>query len=139
MHNFIPKKIVCVAEASLSFHRRLGYESSKLLVIGNGFVIPAEVENLDDKKQLLDELNINTQDIVIGSVGRFSSDKGQDLFVKAAGLLLEKHSNLKFMIVGRGNSSDNLELMQLIESTGFSSSFIFNIPKLSVPIQKFPC
>lgn len=121
---FIPKKIVCVAESSLKFHRKLGYAGNKLLVIGNGFLVPSLVVEPKNNMNFLAELNINPYDIIIGSVGRFSSDKGQDLFVKAAGLLLKKNGNLKFMIVGRGNHSGNQELVELIESTGFPSNFI---------------
>lgn len=120
----IPKRIVCVAEASLEFHRQLGYSRSKFVVIGNGFAIPPNVVDFEDRKKLLTELNIKPGEKVIGSVGRFSSDKGQDLFVKAAGLLLERYSNLKFIMVGRGNDTGNIELVQLIESTGFPSNFI---------------
>lgn len=124
LSHFVPTKIVCVANSSKIFHEKLGYSKSRLSIIGNGFEINDVQVSAIEKFATFNQLGITASDYVIGSVGRYSQDKGQDLFVNAAALVLEKYPGIKFLMVGRGNDENNKELVELIDSTGFSSNFI---------------
>jgi len=62
------------------------------------------------------EFNIKESDLLIGMVARFSSGKGHEEFITSAKKLNEKHSNLRFIIVGeasRGESSYESHIKKL--------------------------
>lgn len=121
---FIPKKIICVAEASMAKHIRIGYCKKKMLVIPNGFNLDKLYRDSFASMQLRKGNGIEQDEIVIGSVGRFSQVKGQDIFVKAAGIVAEKNMNVKFLMVGRDLDTSNKELMNWINATGKANQFI---------------
>ncbi|UJF23144.1 glycosyltransferase [Shewanella sp. OMA3-2] len=121
---FIPSKIVCVAEAARDFHVKIGYSRKKMIVIGNGFSCdPQKLSELEVFRER-ERLGITVSDIVIGSVGRFSQDKAQDLFVQAALLVAPNNPDVKFLMVGREIDINNSLLMNPIKKSGFSSKFI---------------
>jgi glycosyltransferase involved in cell wall biosynthesis len=63
------------------------------------------------------------QDIVIVIVGRIVPIKNHALFLNAAKLLLEKHDNLKFAVVGGGELQEQSEL--LARELGISDRVVF--------------
>lgn len=71
---WIPRKIICVGRKSLNVHARLGYDKSKLEVIGNGFLVPTNESIRRVRKPLRESLGCVNK-LVILSVGRFSSRK----------------------------------------------------------------
>jgi glycosyltransferase involved in cell wall biosynthesis len=120
----IPAKIVCVAEASRNKHIALGYDTPKMVMIGNGF----ESEQLQSSPQQRSELRssvcLKDEDIVIGTLGRLSQEKGQDVFVRSAGMIAQEYSNVRFLMVGRGLEPVDEALMQWINAIGFADRFV---------------
>ena len=121
---WIPSKIVVVAQKALQKHARLGYDTSKMVVIHNGF----DAKNLEAPVESINELRrsafIAESDFVIGCVGRFSQVKGQDIFIKAAGLVLQEFPNVKFLMVGRGLENSNPEVRLLVQKNGWAENFV---------------
>jgi glycosyltransferase involved in cell wall biosynthesis len=111
----IPDHIVCVAEAARLMHVSYGYDQSKMSVIPNGF----EVEQIQPRgsapRQLLNRPEFADR-VLIGSVGRFHPDKGQDVLLQAAAQLILSQPKALFVLVGRQCDSQNVELTQLIET-----------------------
>jgi len=124
--NSLPHKIVCCANSVLDEHARIGYSRSKLIVIPNGYQI-GEFEPADKKKriELRHFLDIPQNTKVVGIVGRYDVLKGYDIFVRAAGLLTNKHSDrLLFLAVGRNVDEHNTELIGLIRKFAPDARFI---------------
>lgn len=119
----IPDYIICAANVSRDYHVNLGYNRSKMIVIPNGFeldeLLISEAYNLE----IRNEINLSIDDITIGSIGRFNLDKNQRLFIVTASILIKKFPKLKFLIVGKDNTKDNVELMSWINEYGLSDSF----------------
>ncbi|WP_140919910.1 glycosyltransferase family 4 protein [Limnobaculum xujianqingii] len=120
----IPKYIICVADAARKSHISYGYAKRKMMVISNGYDINQWKHNQNARGLLRNSWAINTETKVIGCVGRYHNDKGQDIFVKAVNPLVQKFSNLKFILVGRGCDKSNDELVQLINDLGLQDFFI---------------
>lgn len=78
-----------------------GVAHHKITTIPNGVDIdrfsPAEP---DDK--LRKDLRIANDDVVVGTVGRLSREKGHVYFLKAAAKVLEKYPHTVFILVGEG-------------------------------------
>jgi glycosyltransferase involved in cell wall biosynthesis len=121
----IPKYIICAAEAAKKSHIRIGYDAKKMIVIPNGYVFPPSIDSINGARFLIRQnLGIIDDHIVVGSMGRFHSDKDHENFVKAAILLLYKFPKLQFLMVGCDVNTENLELMSLIDFSGFRSNFL---------------
>ncbi len=130
----IPTKIVCVAEASRKKHIALGYDASKMVVIGNGFDLSLLQSIPEQIKMLRKEWGFVEGEIVIGVLGRLSQVKGQDLFIKAAGMLARDYPNIRFLMIGKGLEPANHELIAWINATGFMDRFILAGERHDAPI-----
>jgi glycosyltransferase involved in cell wall biosynthesis len=130
----IPTQIICVAEASKFKHISLGYSEKKMVVIGNGFDISKLNATEADIIKFKREANLKKAQVVIGSIGRFSSIKGQDIFIKSAGLLIRNYPNLIFLMIGRDLQKDNTRLMKWINDTGYPNCFILLGERSDIPV-----
>jgi len=113
-------KIICIsdAEKQSALDKRICKED-KLQVIFNGVDIEA-YENGVHGAVKRRELNIPEDAFVVGMVGRMSSQKAPDVFVKMAKKVKEAVPNAHFIIVGNGNQE--AEIRKYAEDNGFSDS-----------------
>jgi len=113
---FIPKLIICAGDNSRITHESLGYKSSIMRSIPNGFDVKIFLNQNDSYHINRKLLNYAHEDIVIGWVGRFNHIKGPDIFIKTANMLSEKFNNLKFLIIGNEMTKGNSKISDLIEN-----------------------
>lgn len=123
LSQYIPNTIICAAQVSRDHHISIGYDKTKMIVIPNGFELDLIVASKEDRLSIRKENNLSSSDIVIGSVGRFNAVKNQKLLVDVAAILIKKFPELKFMMVGRKNDTNNKELMFWIEQHGLENNF----------------
>lgn len=116
----VPKKIVCVAESAKASHILEGYCAKKMHVISNGYDFDAFAGG--PASDVRGEFNIDKQTIVIGCLGRYHSDKGQDLFIQAVAKL--PYKNFKFMLVGRECTWENEKLVACIAKHRLEKFFV---------------
>lgn len=151
------KKVYAIIEKILAFKTtkiinisKSEYESalqnkiskiSKMCVIDNGidFEIFKNSEKYRNKKRK--EYSIEEKEIVIGVVGRISEQKDPITFIKAAKILNEKYSNLKFMYIGAGeleksviNYCEEEKLINKLIITGWVRNKQEYIPMLDVAV-----
>jgi glycosyltransferase involved in cell wall biosynthesis len=114
LSSFIPKKIVICASKSLDNHVSLGYSIKKLIVIHNGYDLNIFKPNVLIKNEIRSELNIKSDDFLIGMVGRYDVLKDHKNLLRAFSLLNSNDNSIKFLLVGNGLNFDNIELINLI-------------------------
>ncbi|MBF0503866.1 MAG: glycosyltransferase [Candidatus Omnitrophica bacterium] len=77
------------------------------------------------------ELKISPQDFLVGIIGAVDKVKGQDLLIKAANIVVPKHPNTKFVIVGdlyhagRSNIEYRDSLLKMIKDYHLTENIIF--------------
>ncbi|WP_350657496.1 glycosyltransferase [Psychrobacter sp. S1-30-MNA-CIBAN-0213] len=120
---YIPDSIVCAAHVSKDYHVGIGYDESKMMVIPNGFDLEALSSTEEDGLDIRRQFDLSPDDILIGSVGRFNPVKNQKLFVEVASTLIKDFPDLKFMLVGRDNDSENKELMSWVKQHNLVDNF----------------
>lgn len=120
---YIPDTIICAAQVSKSYHIDIGYDASKMVVIPNGYDTKTLTATDQDGLALRNEIGLSNSDIVIGSVGRFNPVKNQKFFIDVAAEVIKHYPYVKFIIVGRDNDSENIELMSWINSYGMVENF----------------
>lgn len=114
LSGFVPDKIVTVAQLSKTNHTGHGYSPDKFVVIPNGFTASQGVEHCDDFRQ---RYQLPETALLIGVVGRYHPDKGQDVLLASLEKLRDDN-RWHCMMLGRGCDEANPELMQLIERHG---------------------
>ncbi|QOY93616.1 glycosyltransferase [Massilia sp. UMI-21] len=129
----IPKAIVCAAAASREVHAAAGYDATKMVVVPNGFDVERLQGGASFRLQLRAECGFNCDDTVIGTVGRFNAAKDQQNFVRAAGLIAERHPAVRFLMVGRGLDRANAELEDWISQTGYADRFVLLGERKDIP------
>lgn len=113
-------KIICISEAEKqSAIEKKICRDNKLQVIFNGVDIKA-YECGEHGKVKRADLNIPEEAFVVGMVGRISSQKAPDIFVKMAKLVKDEIPNAHFIIVGNGNQE--AEIRKYAEDNDFSES-----------------
>ncbi len=114
-------KIVAVSEALAHFLKGK-VEENALLVIPNGI----NIENFSRETDILKEkkkIGIDERDLVVGTVGRISPEKGHIYLLKAAKEICRKCRNVKFIIVGDGPIKKKLE--RWVSKNNLSDRVIF--------------
>lgn len=131
--SWIPKMIICAAEASRQSHIEVGYDDKKMVVVSNGYDFSWLKASSEERNLLRDQCGFILNDVVIGTLGRFHADKDQKSFVQAAGFLALEYPQLRFLMVGRSLDWNNAHLAGWIENTGFKSRFILLGERKDVP------
>ncbi len=96
--------------------------SHKVITIINGVNVKSNLKILSDSNIKRGDLGIPDDAFVVGMVARISIQKGQDMFVKAAQLLVKKIPNVFFINVG--GKSDDIPLEDIINDAGLQDRFI---------------
>ncbi|MDC3262037.1 glycosyltransferase [Candidatus Pseudothioglobus singularis] len=135
LSSYVPKRIVCVANASAISHSNYGYNEKIMITIANGYDVDKinQAATKIPKDTFRHSLNIAQDAIVIGSVGRYNDYKDYPTFIKTATILLKSHPTLQFLMVGKDVDDDNTTLVQLIASTGYQNNFILLGERDDVP------
>lgn len=127
----VPHKVICVAQAAKQSHIDYGYQADKMVVIPNGF--DTERFNLqkviNDGKQVVFKQQADT--VVIGCVGRFHTDKGQDVLIDAAKQVIDRLAsdiqstplNIQFVLVGPGCDQQNQHLVEQLKALNIAEYF----------------
>lgn len=119
---WMPKRIVCVSEASREAHVAFGYASDKMVVIPNGVDLTASKPDPAARCLTRQALSIPGEALVIGLVGRFHPQKDHHNFVCAAKLIASKRPSVHFVLCGEGITWDNEELVTWIDQAGIRAN-----------------
>lgn len=120
-------EVVCVSEAVKEHFSKIT-KRKNVLVIYNG-VDNKKFNNANKIDYLKKEFNISDNDVIVGMIGRINAWKGQNDFLNAAEIFLEKDKNTKALIVGgvfEGQEWRREELIEKIKKSRFSDRIILN-------------
>lgn len=118
----ITDKIIALTELEKEDFMKFGVaKSGKLVVINQGLELDRYVDIHIDKEAVRKSFGIESDDLVVGMIGRLEPIKGPGYFIEAAKLIADKTVKAKFLIVGEGSLRKFLE--KQVKSLG--RSFIF--------------
>ena len=112
--HYLPSKIICNAEAGKDTHARMGYDSNKMMVIGNGFDTGCFRPDSAARDSFRDELGVDQKTFLIGMGARFNPQKDHANFLSAAHLLRQKCPNVHFVLWGKDVDQHNQVLQNLV-------------------------
>lgn len=118
-------QLVGVSPAATDYlENKLKINKNKVKLILNGIADPRKVSD-DEVIKLKEELNINSDEIVIGSIGRMNSDSHKRFsdLINAFSILNANNDKTKLVLVGEGEERINYE--ELVKKKGIQDKVIF--------------
>jgi len=103
----------CVIAVSDRMGRQLqemGIRPDRIRVIRNALVLD-EYQPDRAKQEFRRELGVSDNTRIIANIGRLSQEKGQDIFLQAAQVILQDHQDVLFVLIGIGPEEDRLREM----------------------------
>jgi glycosyltransferase involved in cell wall biosynthesis len=116
-----PEYIIYNSKTSASQHEAIGYRANARVFIPNGFDTDHFVPSDEAKISVRSELGITGDVFLIGLICRYHPMKDHLNFLKAASLLLKKHSNVHFILAGDQVDESNSELCEKIHDLQLSN------------------
>lgn len=114
-------RFICVCNAGRAVALQAGLAPSlKFTVIENG-IEPVETLSADfvsKSAELRHAINLNDDNVVIGTVGRLTRQKGHHVLLEAMRIIVSRFPHLRLVIVGDGELEAEIKL--LIKDTGLS-------------------
>jgi glycosyltransferase involved in cell wall biosynthesis len=107
LSRLIPARVIFCAKAAATSHTAVGYSRRGNVVIRNGVDTDIFVPSVVERSAARRELGIDDSVKVVGMVGRFNPQKNHRAFFEMAGLLNHRHSQLVFVLLGKGLDEEN--------------------------------
>ncbi len=105
LSHHVPARTICCSHTTARVHTALGYDTSKMVVVPNGFPLPMTGEGAA----------IADDDPVVVRVGRDHPDKDIPTFLRALQVVRETHPTVKGVLVGPGLHRGNRQLVRSVE------------------------
>lgn len=124
LSGLLANKVVCVSNSVKEVSNRDHLNDvDKNIVLGKGTCNGIDTESKynpdnfsdEDKIQLKEKWGIQSNDVVVGYVGRLVRDKGIDELIQAWKLLNNEYSNLKLLLVGPIEERDSINEFSINE------------------------
>ncbi len=125
--------IVYNSDLSARQHQALGYVGDAATIIPNGFDLKVWAPDLSFRKAVLTELALDEDVILIGHVARYHPMKGHRRLLEVAAILAPRNARLHWLLVGRGVSTDSLDLVAFLREHGLESRVTLAGERLDIP------
>lgn len=133
----LPEKIIYNSHASAFAHETIGFKKSKTLVISNGFETSLfSLHLVGVERTICKTLDIDNNVILIGMIARFHPMKDHKNFLQACALLLEKYSDVHFILFGKNVSRENKVLSNLLIEQNLENSLNIHLMEENQEIHK---
>jgi len=113
--SFLPNAVITNSLAGKNEHIAVGYKPRQWIFLPNGFDLERFHPDPLGKTETRDALGLTSRDFVIGVVGRYHPMKGYGLLAEAAALIQTQLPSARFVVVGKGLSSDNHDFVNLLQ------------------------
>jgi len=125
LSSHLPRRIICVSEASRTFHEKLGYAHNRIEVIPNGYDLDLFRPDADAREAVRSELGVSPSTLLIGYVARKHPVKDHRTFLEAAGLLHKQFPEVRFVLCGDGTTESDSDLKNWSEAAGVRDACYF--------------
>jgi glycosyltransferase involved in cell wall biosynthesis len=102
-----PTAIAANSHSGAACHKKMGYPTSKMQVVANGFLTDYFKPNPVARKEVRARLKLNPEDLLIAHVGRFDPMKNHALLFEAAAISAKLNPKLHFIMIGNGVDANN--------------------------------
>lgn len=118
---WLPDLIVCCAERAKQVHQEMGYPSTRMHVIANGYDFDVFKPDKPAGQKLRRQLGLSLTSPIIGMVARFDPQKDHRTLLEALALLRWKGQSLACLLIGVGLDGSNPVIKDWISEFGLNS------------------
>lgn len=129
----LPARILCCSQAGLEEHLRLGYDTTKMEIIPNGFDTESFRPDFAARHMLRVELGLPADTLLIGMMGRFNPMKDHRNLIQAASLLRLTRPDVHFVCAGANVTWQNADLARRICAADLCGNFHLLGPRTDMP------
>src|SRR5690606_30628397 len=131
----LPAAIVCAARDSAVRHRQYGYRPDRLVVIANGYDLSRYQPDAAAGRRMRELWQVAEGTPLVGCVARWDPLKDHANLLGAVAALARggRDRGLQCVLVGRGMSPGNADLMALIDNLGLRGRILLAGPSDDVP------
>jgi glycosyltransferase involved in cell wall biosynthesis len=133
LSSWVPEKIICCAKKAQDVHADIGYSARKLRVIPNGYDLSRFRSDAVEGAKVRAELGLGSNDFIIGNVGRFDPLKDHFNLLQALARVAERKIPFRCLLIGKGLSPDNDDLVKNIAELGLQDSVLLVGQRSDVP------
>ena len=129
-------KVVGVSQEIVDDLINKGFDKNKLKVIHNGI----KINQFDlplDTQPIRETLNIPSDNLIVGIIGRLDKEKGHSIFLQAAKTVLQSYQHVTFLIIGDGPLKQDIE--QEIKTLNLSNHVICTGIRRDIPFMYKLC
>lgn len=127
--SFLPDLIIANSHAGQRHLIDIGFPPDKIRVVHNGIDTRQFYVDGSKKDILKDKLNYRRSHFLVGLVARIDPKKDHENFIKAAALLASKRRDINFVIIGRGDKQQIIQLEKLMDQLKLADRMRFLGPQ----------
>lgn len=121
LSGYVPKKIISCSRKAVSVHEEAGYESSKLVFVGNGYDLERFQPSVGSISSLSLPQGVGIGCTVFATVARWNPQKDQKNLIDACRIYREMNDEpFVCLLIGPNVDASNEELSDHIKSSGLS-------------------
>lgn len=131
----LPGAIVCAAQDAAERHAAKGYRRDRMVVIANGYDLSRYAPDTAARERVRGQWGLAGDVPVIGCVARWDPLKDHANLLRAVAALVRdgRDGGLRCVLVGRGMTADNPELMALVDKLDLRERLVLAGPSDDVP------
>lgn len=133
LSRLVPRRIICCSERAAEVHQDLGYSRSRIRIVPNGYDCSMFRPDQALRAGLRRELGIADDEMLIGMVARFDSQKDHATLLSAIARLKGEGRRFRCLLVGGGMTAGNAELARLLADREIEDRVILLGPRTDIP------
>lgn len=120
-----PDAIIANSYAGKEFHRSIGYDTERMMVVPNGIGTDRFKPDHSSGLGVRDEWGIDEKTVLIGLVGRIDPMKDHKTFLHAVKIFDQEGCSVRFVCIGDGKEPYKSEIRSLSMALGLNGSLIW--------------
>jgi glycosyltransferase involved in cell wall biosynthesis len=128
-----PYAIITNSFAGKKFHRSIGYNTKRMMIIPNGINTDRFKPDHLAGLRVRDEWGIEEEAITIGLVGRLDPMKDHITFLRAVKMFNQEECSVRFVCIGDGKEPYKSEIHSLCTTLGLNGSLIWTGARSDMP------
>ncbi len=134
LSGIVPKHIICCAHEAARVHYDLGYKSSQITVVSNGYDLDFFRINDLFACKFRSEIMVDPGTLLLGMVGRFHPQKDHFGLLRALSIIKSSIQDFKFVLVGPDMNISNMRLNNEINYLGLEQNILLLEQRVDIPV-----
>lgn len=133
LSHFLPYRIISCSHAAVEVHSAIGYDTTRLIVIPNGYDLSFFRPDLKTRERLRLEWNVPADVPLIGMVARFDPQKDHSNLIASLKRLRLRSVAFRAILIGQGMEMQNRWLYQRIDDAGLRPYVLLLGARMDIP------